>query len=114
MAVGFFRKVGEWLKQAVPKVVKAVPKVLEVAGNVAGTFAPTAGAALKATSQFLDPWASKLSNTTNKAFNGSNAQLKQIPDRSIEQIGQFANDGLQFMRPWMKRFKGKGTSQAAF
>ena len=106
MAVGFFRKLGEFLKKQVPKVVQAVPKVLQVAGGVVGAVNPTAGAALKATSQFLNPWASKLANTTNKAFNGT-TQFKPIADRSIEQAGQFANDGLQFMRPWMKRFSSK-------
>ena len=106
MAVGFFRKLGEWLKKQVPKVVKAVPKVLDVAGSVVGTVNPTAGTALKTTSQFLNPWASKLATTTNKAFNGT-SQFKPIADRSIESVGQFANDGLQFMRPWMKRFSSK-------
>ena len=104
MAVGFFRKLGEWLKKAAPKVVQAIPKVLDVAGSVVGAVNPTAGAALKATGSFLNPYTGKLAKTTNKAFNGTSS-FKQIPDKSIE--GQFANDGLQFMRPWMKRFSAK-------
>ena len=106
MAVGFFRKLGQWLKQQVPKVVKAVPKVLDVAGSVVGTVNPAAGTALKTTSQFLNPWASKLAKSTNKAFNGT-SQFKPIADRSIEQAGQFANDGLTFLKPWMSRFRAK-------
>ena len=106
MAPGFFKKVGQWLKQNIPKVVQAVPKVLDVAGSVVGAVSPTAGAALKATSQFLDPWTGKLAKTTNKAFNGMSS-FKPISERSIQQAGQFANDGLQFMRPWMKRFSAK-------
>ena len=106
MAPGFFKKVGQWLKQQVPKIVKAVPKVLDVAGSVVGTVNPTAGTALKATGSFLNPYTGKLAKTTSKAFNGTSS-FKPISDRSIEQAGQFANDGLQFMRPWMKRFSSK-------
>ena len=106
MTVGFFRKLGQWLKQQVPKVVKAVPKVLDVAGSVVGAVNPTAGAALKATGSFLNPYTGKLAKTTSKAFNGT-SQFKPISDKSIESVGQFANDGLQFMRPWMKRFSSK-------
>ena len=109
MAVGFFRKVGEWLKQAVPKVVKAVPKVLEVAGNVAGTFAPSVGTALKTTSKIISPFTSQLADTSNKAFNGTNAQLQQIPDRSIEKAGNYAQQGLQFISPWMRRFRSRAS-----
>ena len=106
MAVGVFAKIGHWLKQALPKVVQAVPKALDVAGSVVGAVNPTAGTALKATSQFLNPWASKLAKTTNKALNGT-SQFKPISNSSLEQVGSFANDGLQFMRPWMKRFSAK-------
>ena len=106
MAVGVFAKIGHWLKQQLPKVVQAVPKVLDVAGSVVSAVNPTAGAALKATGSFLNPYTGKLAKSTNKALNGT-SQFKPIADRSIEQAGAFANDGLNFMRPWMSRFKGK-------
>ena len=88
MAPGWIRKVGQFLKQQLPKVVQAVPKALDVAGSVVGAVNPTAGAALKATSQFLNPWTSKLAKSTNKAFNGTSS-FNQIPDKSIEQVGAF-------------------------
>ena len=106
MAPGWIKKVGQWLKQQVPKIVKAVPKVLDVAGSVVSIVNPTAGAALKATGSFLDPYTGRLSKTANKALNKT-SQFKPIADRSIEQAGQFANDGLQFIRPWMSKFKGR-------
>ena len=106
MAPGWIKKVGQWLKQQVPKVVQAVPKVLDVAGSVVGAVNPTAGAALKATGSFLNPYTGKLAKTTNKAFNGTSS-FKQIPDKSIESVGQFANDGLTFLKPWMSRFRAK-------
>ena len=106
MAPGFFKKVGQWLKQQLPKVIQAVPKALDIAGTVVGAVNPTAGAALKATSSFLNPYTGKLAKTTNKALNGT-SQFKPISNSSLEQVGSFANDGLQFMRPWMKRFSAK-------
>ena len=106
MAPGWIKKVGQWLKQQVPKIVKAVPKVLDVAGSVVSTVNPTAGAALKATGSFLNPYTGKLAKTTNKAFNGTSS-FKPISDRSIESVGEFANDGMAFLKPWMKRFSAK-------
>ena len=44
MEPGWIRKVGQWLKQNVPKVIQAVPKVLDVASCVVGAVCPTAGA----------------------------------------------------------------------
>ena len=61
---------------------------------------------LKATSQFLDPWTGKLAKSTNKALNNI-SQFKPISDRSIQQAGQFANNGLNFLKPWMFRFRAK-------
>ena len=117
MAVGWVKKLGDWFKQAVPKVVKALPKVAEVAGNVIGTVAPTVGGAIKKVGQWLSPYANPAGNAVDKLLNGTKptkdpneAEVQQLREQQkinegIEKVGKFANEGLNFLGPVFRKFK---------
>ena len=117
MAVGFFKKLGDWFKQAVPKVVRALPKVAEVAGNVIGTVAPTIGGAIKKAGQWFAPIAKPAGDGLDKVLNGTKqykdpneAEVKQLREQQkinegIEKVGKFANEGLNFLGPVFRKFK---------
>ena len=107
MAPGFFKKIGEFFKKTIPKIVKALPKALEVAGGVVGKIFPTAGKVMQTIGRLTQPLANPASEGLNKALNGSKAApVQSIADSDINKAGEYADKGLQFMAPVLRRFKG--------
>lgn len=108
MAPGFFKKIGQWFKQAIPKVVQAVPKILDVAGKVVSYVSPTAGKVLQSIGKIAQPIAKPASEGINKLVNGSEAKaIKPINEKDIEKAGDYAQQGLKFLTPVMRKFKVK-------
>ena len=106
MAPGFFSKLGQFFKKAIPKVVQAIPKVLDVAGGVVGKVFPTAGKVLSTIGRITQPIAKPASEGLNKVLNGSQAApVQSIADSDINKAGEYADKGLQFMAPVLRRFK---------
>ena len=117
MAVGFWKKVGDFFKRTAGAIVGGIPKALEVGGNVVGLISPTIGNAMKKAGQWLSPYAQPAGKALDKVLNGTKptkdpneAEAKQLREQQkinegIEKVGKFATEGLNFLGPVFRKFK---------
>ena len=105
MAPGFFKKIGDWFKRTIPKVARAIPKVLEVGGNIVGKFSPTAGKVLTTLGKTGQGIVDMFTKNKDKDKQEQLKQQDEKTNKTIDEIGNQTQQGLQFLAPIFKKFK---------